>query len=146
MSRCRCRRFVTVNGAGAHFHSGLLPPYLKRARSAEELIPWLNLKGVSTGDYQVALSVLLGDGVNGLSANLISRLKQHWSEEHRVWCRRELSDRGWVYWWGDGVYSNVRMDERVCLLVIIGVTRHGLRPHSAARAPRGGDQRRWAHA
>ena len=113
------------SGRGATFHSSLLPPYLKRARSVEELIPWLYLKGVSTGDYQEALSALLGDGAKGLSANTVSRLKQQWSEEHRAWCRRDLSDRRYVYWWADGVYSNVRLDDRVCLLVIIGVTEHG---------------------
>ena len=65
------------SGGGACFRSSLLPPYLKRARSVEELIPWLYLKGVSTGDYQEALAALLGDGAKGLSANTVSRLKQH---------------------------------------------------------------------
>lgn len=113
------------SGGGVCFRSSLLPPYLKRARSVEELIPWLYLKGVSTGDYQEALSALLGDQAKGLSANTVSRLKQQWTEEHRAWCRRDLSDRRYVYWWADGVYSNVRMDDRVCLLVIIGVTEQG---------------------
>lgn len=110
---------------GAVFRSALLPPYLKRARSVEELIPWLYLKGVSTGDYQEALSALLGDQARGLSANTVGRLKQRWLEEHRAWSQRTLSDRRYVYWWADGVYSNVRLDERLCLLVIIGVTEHG---------------------
>lgn len=113
------------SGGGAVFRSQLLPPYLKRARSVEELIPWLYLKGVSTGDYQEALSALLGDQARGLSANTIGRLKQRWLDEHRAWCERDLSDRRYVYWWADGVYSNVRLDERLCLLVIIGVTEHG---------------------
>jgi transposase-like protein len=113
------------SGGGTVFRSELLPPYLKRARSVEELIPWLYLKGVSTGDYQEALSALLGDQAKGLSANTISRLKQQWLDEHRAWCRRDLSDRRYVYWWVDGVYSNVRLDDRLCLLVVIGVTEHG---------------------
>ena len=79
------------SGGGARFNSALLPPYLKRARSLEELIPWLYLKGVSTGDYQEALSALLGDRAKGLSANTVSRLKQQWLEEHRAWCQRDLS-------------------------------------------------------
>ncbi|EGV27643.1 transposase mutator type [Thiorhodococcus drewsii AZ1] len=112
-------------GGGAVFHSSLLPPYLKRSRSVEELIPWLYLKGISTGDYQEALAALLGDRAKGLSANTIVRLKQQWSEEHRRWSQRDLSDRRYVYWWADGVYSNVRRDDRVCLLVIVGVTEHG---------------------
>jgi putative transposase len=113
------------SGGGVCFNSSLLPPYLKRARSIEELIPWLYLKGVSTGDYQEALSALLGDRAKGLSANTVSRLKQQWLEEHRAWSQRDLSDRRYVYWWADGVYSNVRLDDRLCLLVIIGVTEQG---------------------
>ena len=113
------------SGGGACFNSNLLPPYLKRARSLEELIPWLYLKGVSTGDYQEALSALLGERAKGLSANTVSRLKQQWSDEHRAWCQRDLSDRRYVYWWADGLYSNVRLDDRLCLLVIIGVSEQG---------------------
>jgi len=113
------------SGAGVRFNSALLPPYLKRSRSVEELIPWLYLKGVSTGDYQQALSALLGDQAKGLSANTICRLKRQWLDEHQAWCRRDLSDKRYVYWWADGVYSNVRQDQRLCLLVIIGVTEHG---------------------
>jgi transposase-like protein len=113
------------SGGGAVFHSKLLPPYLKRARSVEELLPWLYLKGVSTGDFQEALSALLGAGAKGLSANTISRLKRQWIDEHEAWRKRDLSDRRYVYWWADGIYSNVRLDDRLCLLVIIGVTEHG---------------------
>lgn len=113
------------SGSGVRFNSSLLPPYLKRARSVEELLPWLYLKGVSTGDYQDALAALLGDQAKGLSANTISRLKQHWIDEHRSWCQRDLGQKRYVYLWADGVYSNVRMDDRLCLLVIIGVTEHG---------------------
>jgi transposase-like protein len=113
------------SGGGARFNSNLLPPYLKRARSVEELIPWLYLKGVSSGDYQEALSALLGEGAKGLSANTVARLKQQWSDEHRTWSQRALSDGRYVYWWADGVYSNVRLDDRLCLLVIIGVTERG---------------------
>lgn len=113
------------SGGGARFNSSLLPPYLKRARSIEELIPWLYLKGISTGDYQEALAALLGDQAKGLSANTVSRLKKQWEDEHTEWRQRDLSGRRYVYWWADGVYSNVRMDDRLCLLVIIGVTEQG---------------------
>ena len=113
------------SGGGARFNSSLLPPYLKRARSIEELIPWLYLQGVSTGDYQEALSALLGDQAKGLSANTVSRLKKQWEDEHTDWQKRDLADQRYVYWWADGVYSNVRMDDRLCLLVIIGVTEQG---------------------
>ncbi|MGL4826616.1 MAG: IS256 family transposase, partial [Vibrionaceae bacterium] len=113
------------SGSGVCFNSSLLPPYLKRSSSIEELLPWLYLRGISTGDHQEALGALLGDKARGLSANTISRLKQHWGDEHRIWSRRDLSQKRYVYFWADGIYSNVRMGDRLCLLVIIGVTEHG---------------------
>ena len=113
------------SGSGIRFTSALLPPYLKRARSVEELLPWLYLKGISTGDYQEALAALLGDNAKGLSANTISRLKERWIDEHREWRQRDLSDKRYAYLWVDGIYSNVRLDDRLCLLVVMGVTEHG---------------------
>jgi transposase-like protein len=113
------------SGSGICFNSSLLPPYLKRSSSIEELLPWLYLRGISTGDYQEALGALLGEQAKGLSANTISRLKQHWGDEHRKWSQRDLSLKRYVYFWADGIYSNVRMGDRLCLLVIIGVTEHG---------------------
>ena len=86
------------SGGGACFRSALLPPYLKRARSVEELIPWLYRKGVSTGDYKEALAALLGEQAKGLSANTISRLKQQWLDEPRTWCQRDLGERRYFYW------------------------------------------------
>ena len=113
------------SGSGINFTSTLLPPYLKRSRSIEELLPWLYLKGISSGDYQEALCALLGDQAKGLSANTVCRLKQGWIDEHQRWRQRDLTKSRYVYWWADGIYSNVRMDDRLCLLVIIGVTEHG---------------------
>lgn len=113
------------SGSGIRFNSQLLPPYLKRAKSLDELIPWLYLRGVSSGDFQEALSALVGDQAKGLSANTVSRLKARWQEEYKAWQRRDLSQKRYVYWWADGVYSNVRMDNKLCLLVIVGVTEHG---------------------
>ena len=113
------------NQSGIKFNSQLLPPYLKRAKSMEELIPWLYLRGISSGDFQEALAALVGDQAKGLSANTVSRLKAKWEDEHKTWQRQDLSRKRYVYWWADGVYSNVRMDDRLCLLVIIGVTEHG---------------------
>lgn len=113
------------SGSGIRFTSALLPPYLKRARSVEELLPWLYLKGISTGDYQEALAALLGENAKGLSANTSSRLKERWIDEHREWRQRDLSDKRYAYLWVDGIYSNVRLDDRLCLLVVMGVTEHG---------------------
>jgi transposase-like protein len=113
------------SGSGIHFNSQLLPPYLKRTKSIEELIPWLYLKGISTGDYTEALCAILGESARGLSANTISRLKNDWIHEHESWQNQDLSLKKYVYFWADGIYSHVRMDDRLCLLVIIGVTVHG---------------------
>lgn len=99
------------SGSGIKFNSSLLPPYLKKTKSVEELLPWLYLKGISTGEYQEALVALLGEDAKGLSPNTLSRLKSKWNEEHRQWSRRDLSDSRYVYWWADGVYSNVRMED-----------------------------------
>jgi len=115
------------SGSGIKFNSSLLPPYLKRAKSINELLPWLYLKGISTGDFQEALVSLLGKEAPGLSARTISRLKADWIEEHRNWRRRDLSKKRYVYWWADGIYSNVRMDDKLCLLIVVGVTGSGVK-------------------
>ena len=107
------------------FTSAILPPYLRRTRSMEQLIPWLYLKGVSTGDFADALSALVGKDAPGLSAATISRLKTIWEQDLQQWQKRDLSGKRYVYFWVDGIYCNVRMDDRQCLLVIIGATEDG---------------------
>jgi len=115
------------SGSGAHFTSNLLPPYLRRTRSIEELLPWLYLKGVSSGDFQEALTALLGASAEGLSASTLGRLKQKWLSEHGGWQQRDLASRRYIYWWADGVHFNLRgdNDDRACLLVIVGVLPDG---------------------
>ncbi|NIT40918.1 MAG: IS256 family transposase [Gammaproteobacteria bacterium] len=108
-----------------HFRSSVLPPYLRKTRSMEELIPWLYLKGISTGDFSEALAALVGKDAAGLSASTISRLKAVWEGELEEWQKRDLSLNRYVYIWADGIYCNVRMEERQCLLVIIGATEDG---------------------
>lgn len=116
------------SGARIKFTSALLPPYLRRARSVEEVLPWLYLKGISTGAMQEALEALLGPEAKGLSAASISRLKARWEDEHKAWSGRDLTNKRYVYLWVDGVYFNVRMDEaKQCILVIIGVTEDGIK-------------------
>ena len=107
------------------FTSSLLPPYLRKTKSMEELIPWLYLKGISTGDFTDALAALVGQDAPGLSASTISRLKSIWQEDLEQWQKRDLSHKRYVYIWADGIYCNVRMEERHCLLVIIGATGDG---------------------
>jgi putative transposase len=107
------------------FSSSILPPYLRKTRSMEHLIPWLYLKGVSTGDFTNALSALVGKDAPGLSATTISRLKTVWEQDLKEWQKRDLSNKHYVYFWVDGIHCNVRMDDKQCLLVIIGATEDG---------------------
>jgi transposase-like protein len=114
------------DGDGLKFTSTILPPYLRRAKSIEELLPWLYLKGISSGDFSEALAALLGPDAPGLSASTITRLKADWWEEYERWLRRDLSAKAYVYLWADGVYFTPRMDEdRQCMLVIIGADEWG---------------------
>ena len=114
--------------SGIKFNSLLLPPYLKRSSSVEEVLPWLYLKGVSTGDFSEALASLLGAQAEGLSASTISRLKAKWLEDHQHWQQQSLIGKRYVYVWADGIYFNIRNeDDRQCLLVLIGVTDNGVK-------------------
>ena len=108
------------------FRSNILPAYLRRTRSIEELLPWLYLKGLSTGDFSEALAALLGKGAPGLSAATISRLKELWKGEYERWSKRELTGKNFVYIWVDGVHFGVRLeDASQCILVVIGATADG---------------------
>lgn len=116
------------SGSGVKFNSTLVPPYVRRSSRVSAALPWLYLKGISTGDMSEALKVLLGDEAKGLSANVVSRLKAQWSDEHVRWHRRDLSEARHVYWWVDGIHTGLRAEESSdgqCLLVIIGVTPDG---------------------
>lgn len=108
------------------FQSVLVPPYVRRTRTLEATIPWLYLKGVSTGDMQSALEVLVGEDAKGLSANVVSRLKRQWQQEYEGWRQRRLDQDRWVYVWADGIYSGLRAESsRLCVLVVIGVNARG---------------------
>lgn len=108
------------------FRSAILPPYLRKTKSIEELIPWLYLKGVSTGDFSEALAALLGPEAKGLSAPTITRLKAVWQQEYDAWSKRSLAGKHYVYVWADGVHFNIRLEEdRQCLLVLMGATAEG---------------------
>lgn len=108
------------------FNSTIVPRYLRRARTIEELLPWLYLKGISTGDFSEALAVLLGRDAPGLSAGTISRLKAVWSAEHARWEQRSLAHKQYVYVWVDGIHFGVRLEQaNQCILVAIGATPGG---------------------
>src|SRR5437868_2039699 len=116
-------------GAGAsriRFTSAILPPYARRSKSLAVLIPILYLRGISSGDFEDALSALLGPDAGGLSASSIARLKEAWSDEHARWSKRDLSAKRYVYFWVDGIHVQARLEEDAqCLLVIIGATPEG---------------------
>lgn len=115
-----------TDGARIRFTSAILPPYLRRTKSIEELLPWLYLKGISTGDFSEALAALLGKDAPGLSASTISRLKDSWSEDLKQWQQRSLKGKQYVYLWVDGIHFGARMEDAAqCMLVIIGATKNG---------------------
>ena len=134
--RVHDRRIVAENDNGesidAHgqpverFSSKILPPYLRKTRSIEELIPWLYLKGVSTGGFTEALQALLGKDAPGLSPATITRLMGAWRQDFEAWNTRSLAGKQYVYFWVDGVHFNIRLEEdRQCILVIMGATAEG---------------------
>ena len=108
------------------FSSKILPPYLRKTKSLEELIPWLYLKGVSTGDFNEALAALVGPNCPGLSASTVTRLKTCWEGEFQEWNKRSLEGKQYVYLWADGVHFKIRLEEdRQCILVLMGATADG---------------------
>ena len=114
------------SGSGIRFTSAILPRYLRRTRSIEELIPWLYLKGISTGDFSEALAALLGPDAPGLSPTTIVRLKETWKGELEAWQKRDLSTKRYVYFWADGVYFQARLEQaNQCFLVIMGADEAG---------------------
>jgi putative transposase len=124
--RVRDRGASASDDGRIRFTPAILPPYARRTKSLEVLIPILYLKGISTGDFEEALAALLGKDAPGLSASTIARLKKVWADEHERWLKRDLSARHYVYVWADGIHLQARLeDEKQCILVIIGATPEG---------------------
>jgi len=111
------------------FHSKILPPYLRRTKTIEELIPWLYLKGISTGGFSEALQSLFGPEGAGLSATTVTRLIKSWQDEHAQWTQRSLENTHYVYVWADGIHFNIRLEDEAnrkqCILVLMGATSDG---------------------
>ena len=130
--KCKHHGSVTIRQSrvkGSSSVQALLPPYLRRSKTIEEFIPWLYLKGISTGDFSEALQTLLGEQAKGFSPNVIVRLKDQWTAEYEQWSRRDLTGKQYVYIWADGIHVNVRLEDtenqRQCLLVVMGATADG---------------------
>ena len=119
-------RRIDEDGDRMRFQSKILPPYLRRTKSIDELVPWLYLKGISTNDFPEFLQKLLGTSAASLSPTTVVRLKEAWMKEYDAWRARSLEGRRYVYVWADGVYFNIRLDEgRQCVLVLMGATEDG---------------------
>jgi putative transposase len=118
-----------AQGQRQRFTSQILPPYLRRTKSLDELIPWLYLRGISTGDFTEALQALLGPQAKGLSATNIVRLKESWQQDWKTWSRRSLHEKRYVYVWADGIHFNIRLEDpdnnKQCILVLMGATEDG---------------------
>ena len=113
-------------GEPVTFRSCLVPPYVRKTRSLEAALPWLYLRGISTGDMSNALEVLVGPEAKGLSASTVSRLKAKWAGEYEAFRTQTFDADNWVYLWADGIYSGLRGDNpKLCVLVIIGVNERG---------------------
>lgn len=113
------------SGSGIKYTSNLVPRYLRRTKNIEELLPVLYLKGISTGDFEEALTSIVGANAVGFSSTTITRLKQVWASEYEAWRKQELSKKRYVYFWVDGVYLQARMEEKQCILVIVGADEFG---------------------
>ena len=126
--RVRDKRY-DEQGERLRFTSRILPPYLRRTKSLDELIPWLYLRGISTGDFTEALQALLGPQAKGLSATNIVRLKESWQQEWKAWNQRSLQEKRYVYLWADGIHFNIRLEDpgnnKQCILVLMGATEDG---------------------
>ncbi len=113
-------------GKPVTFRSALVPPYVRKSKSIEAALPWLYLKGISTGEMEDALKALLGPDATGFSAKTISRLKKQWAAEYEDWRKADIGRDEWVYIWVDGIYSGLRgSDDRLCAPVVIGVNSRG---------------------
>lgn len=113
-------------GEPLSFRSALVPPYVRKTQTLEASIPWLYLKGISTGEMGNALKALLGPAATGFSVKTVARLKQEWAGEYNHWRTVDLGRDEWVYVWADGIYSGLRGDtDKLCVLVVIGVNARG---------------------
>ena len=122
----RIPKIRSKTGEPVTFQSVLVPPYVRKTRTLEAALPWLYLKGVSSGEMGEALKVLVGRQAQGLSASTVSRLKQVWADEYHAWCEQRLDKDRWVYMWADGIYSGLRAEQtKLCALVVMGVNERG---------------------
>ena len=130
----RIPKVRSKHGTPVTFRSALVPPSVRRTKTLEAALPWLYLKGISSGEMGAALKVLPGPDATGLSANTVSRLKRDWAAEYDGWREAALDDEPIVHIWADGVHSGLRGEnDKLCALVIVGVTARGKKRFLAGR-------------
>ena len=122
-------RRVGQDGKREKFSSRILPAYARRSPKVTDVLPILYLRGLSTGDFAPALRDLLGEDASGLSASSISRLTESWQADHAAFKQRSLKFHKYAYLFMDGVHVEVRLgeDDKLCLLVVIGVREDGVK-------------------
>jgi transposase-like protein len=79
-------------GEKIRLQSSIVPPYLRRTKSIESLLPLLYLKGISTGDFPEALEALLGKEPVALEDGY-RESEQSWEE-----VLMDLKNRGLKQW------------------------------------------------
>ncbi len=122
----RIPRTRSRDGEEGAFQSVLVPPYVRKTRTLEAAVPWLYLKGISTGEMGPALEAVFGSPAEGFSSSTVSRLKRVWRDQYEQWRKRSVEKDRWVYLWADAIYSPVRGDNpRLCVLVVMGVNERG---------------------
>jgi putative transposase len=127
--RVNDKRVDEETGERKRFSSKILPAYARRSPKVNDVLPVLYLRGLSTGDFRPALEQLLGEDASGLSSSTISRLCKEWEAEHERFRTRSLRFHRYAYLFVDGVHVSVRLgeDDRLCLLVVIGVREDGVK-------------------
>ena len=125
--RVNDKRVDEESGERQRFSSKILPAYARRSPKVTEVLPILYLRGLSTGDFRPALEDLLGEDASGLSPSTISRLCKEWETHHDRFRKRYLGFSRYAYLFVDGVHVSVRLgeDDKLCLLVVIGVREDG---------------------
>jgi transposase-like protein len=119
--RVNDKRMDEVTGERKRFSSAILPAWARKTPKVAEVLPLLYLHGMSTGDFVPALEQFMGSTA-GLSSATVSRLTATWTEDHKAFQSRDLSELDFVYVWADGVHLKVRLDQaKACVLVMIGV-------------------------
>jgi transposase-like protein len=133
-----------VRNLDERFESKVLPMFKRQTKQVRELIPELYLHGLASGDFELALRELLGDGAP-LSASSLQRLKQKWESEYERWRSAPVEQEDWAYLWADGIYVKAGVGkEKSALLVVIGVKQDGSKQFLALEAGYRESKESWA--